>query len=103
MVFADIGWFLNPVTLAEMMAMQPSQAVLLAFSILLEIPIAMIVLSRLLKHKANRWANISTGAITILGVIGDGNLNVSYLFYASIEGSCMVMIIWTAWQWTKDL
>jgi hypothetical protein len=99
MVFADIVGLLNPGTLEEMMAMQPSQGLLLVFSILVEIPIAMIVLSRLLKYRANRWANILAGVITILWVIGGGNASVTYIFFATIEVACMLLIIWFAWKW----
>lgn len=102
MVFADIVGFLNPGALEEMIAMKPAQGLLLAFSILLEIPIAMIVLSRLLKHRANRWANIIAGVITILWVIGGGNTSVSYLFFSTVEVACMVLIIWYAWKWTEQ-
>ena len=102
MVFADIVGFLNPGALEEMMAMKPNQALLLAFSILLEIPIAMIVLSRLLKYKANRLANIIAGVITILWVIGGGTASFSYVFFAAIEVSCMLLIIWCAWKWTEQ-
>lgn len=102
MVFADIVGLLNPGALEEMIAMKPAQGWLLVFSILLEIPIAMIVLSRLLKHKANRWANIIAGVITILWVIGGGNTSVSYIFFATIEVACMLLIIWYAWQWTEQ-
>lgn len=102
MVFADIIGFLNPGTLEEMMAMKPAQGLLLVFSILVEIPIAMIVLSRLLPYKANRPANIFAGIITILWVIGGGNTNVSYLFFAAIEVACMLLIIWYAWRWTEE-
>ncbi|MGB2832389.1 MAG: DUF6326 family protein [Methylotenera sp.] len=77
MVFIDIVGFLVPGALEQMMAMKPSQGLLLTFSILLEIPIAMIVLSRLLKYSANRLANIISGVITILWVIGGGNTSIS--------------------------
>lgn len=102
MVFADIVGFLNPGALEEMIAMKPAQGLLLVFSILLEIPIAMIVLSRLLKYRANRWANIIAGVITILWVIGGGNTSVSYIFFATIEVACMLLIIWYAWKWTEQ-
>lgn len=102
MVFADIVGFLNPGTLEEMIAMKPAQGLLLAFSILLEIPIAMIVLSRLLKHRANRWANIIAGVTTILWVIGGGNTSISYIFFSTVEVACMVLIIWYAWKWTEQ-
>lgn len=102
MVFADIVGFLNPGTLEEMMAMKLPQEALLLFAILLEIPIAMIVLSRLLKYKANRWANIVAGITTILWVIGGGNTSVSYIFFATIEVASMALIIWSAWKWTEQ-
>jgi hypothetical protein len=102
MVFADIVGFLNPGALEEMIAMQPAQGLLLVFSILLEIPIAMIVLSRLLKYRTNRWANIIASVITILWVTGGGNTSVSYIFFATIEVACMLLIIWYAWKWTEQ-
>lgn len=102
MVFADIVGFLNPGALEEMMAMKPNQWFLLVFSILLEIPIAMIVLSRLLRYRVNRLANIIAGLITILWVIGGGNTSASYIFFATIEVACMLLIIWSAWKWTEE-
>jgi Sec-independent protein secretion pathway component TatC len=72
---------------------------LLVFAILLEIPIAMIFLSRVLKHRANRWANIIAAAITIAFVIGGGSTDLHYIFFAAIEVVCMLLIVWYAWKW----
>jgi hypothetical protein len=102
MVFADIVGLLNPGALENMMAMKPSQGLLLAFSILLEIPIAMIVLARLLKYRTNRWANIIASAITIFYVVVGGNTSLSYIFFATIEVACLLLIIWYAWKWTQQ-
>jgi Family of unknown function (DUF6326) len=102
MVFADIIGFLNPGTLEEIIAMKPAPGLLLIVSILTEIPIAMIVLSRWLKYRANRWANIIAGLITILYVIGGGSVNVTYIFFATIEVVCMLFIVWYAWKWVED-
>jgi Sec-independent protein secretion pathway component TatC len=99
MVFADIVGFINPGALEEIMSMQITQGLLLVFAILLEIPIAMIILSRVLKYSVNRWANIIAAAITILFVIGGGNTSLSYIFFATIEVACMLLIIWYAWMW----
>lgn len=102
MVFADIVGFLNPGALEMMMAMKPAQELLLVFSILLEIPIAMIVLSRVLKYRANRWANIIASVITILFVIGGGTISLTYIFFATIEVICLLLIVWYAWRWTEQ-
>ena len=93
MVFADIIGLLNPGTIEQMMTMKPSQELLFVFSILIEIPIAMIFLSRILKPKKNRWANIVASVITILWIIGGGTLSASYIFFASIAVISMLAII----------
>ena len=103
MAFADIVGFMNPGALEEIMAgavgFEITQGLLLVFAILLEIPIAMIILSRILKYSLNRWANIIAVVITILFVIGGGNTSLSYIFFATIEVVCMLLIIWYAWKW----
>ena len=99
MVFADIIGFLNPGTLEEMIAMRPPQSLLLVFSVLTEIPIAMIILSRVLPRASNRIANLVAAPITILWVIGGGTLSASYVFFAAMEVVCMVIIMRTAWTW----
>lgn len=101
MLFADIVGLLNPGTLEEMMTMKPSQGVLLAFSMLLEIPIAMIVLSRMLPKKANRLLNIIAGVITVIFVIGGGNTSASYLFFSMIEVIGILVIILCALKWKE--
>jgi Sec-independent protein secretion pathway component TatC len=103
MVFADVVGFMNPGALEDIMTgtvgLEITQELLLVFSLLLEIPIAMVFLSRVLKYRANRWANIVASAITILFVIGGGSTYLSYIFFATIEVMCMLIIIWYAWTW----
>lgn len=103
MVFADVVGFMNPGALKDIMTgavgLEITQELLLVFSILLEIPIAMIFLSRVLKYRANRWANIVASMITILFVIGGGSTYLSYIFFATMEVVCMLLIIWYAWKW----
>jgi len=105
MVFADVVGFMNPGTLEQIMTgatgFQITQELLLVFSILLEIPIAMIFLSRVLKYRANRWANIVASIITILFVVGGGSTYLSYLFFATVEVVCMLFIVWYAWTWAN--
>jgi len=68
----------------------------------LEIPIAMIFLSRVLKYRANRWANIIAAAITIAFVVGMGSTDLHYIFFATIEVVCMSLIVWYAWKLPKQ-
>lgn len=59
----------------------------------------MILLSRVLTYRVNRWANIIVSIITILFVLGGGNTSLSYIFFATVEIVAMLFIIWYAWTW----
>lgn len=104
-VFADIVGLVHPGTLEKMMTgdvgFEITQELLLVFSILLQIPIVMIFLSRILPNSANRWANTFAGIITIVFVIGGGSNTLSYIFFATVEVICILLIIWYAWQLPK--
>lgn len=101
MVFADILTFIKPGALQELWAgqvgVQITPGLLLVFAILLEIPIAMILLSRILKPEANRWANTAAAVITTLFVIGGGSIDPHYLFFAAVEIACMALIVRSVW------
>src|SRR6202789_2498880 len=84
---------------------------LMGSAVLMEIPIAMIVASRLLPFRANRLANIIAGVIvTVVNgfltyvppLAGWGSTPAlpEYLFFATIETVCTSVIIWQAWTWS---
>ena len=84
--------------------------ILLASSVFMEIPIAMIVASRLLPFRANRLANIIAGAIVTLinagltfipPLVGARTPALpAYLFFATIETVCTSVLVWEAWTWS---
>ncbi len=96
MIFADIFSFMFPAG-----EFQVTQVMMLVFAIILELPIAMIFLSWVLKDKANRLANIIVCAITIPFTIIGGIGYLHYYFFAAIEIVCMALIVWYAWKWPK--
>jgi len=101
MVFADILTFITPGKLQELWAGQAgvhiTPGLLLVFAILIEIPIAMIFASRVLKPGPNRWANTVAAVITTAFVVGGGSLDLHYVFFASVELACMALIVWSVW------
>jgi len=104
MAYADILGLFIPGGLEEVAKTSVSTGttipqLMLGGAIMLEIPIAMILLSRVLKYKVNRWANIIAGVITIAYVVGMGSLYPHYIFIATIEVVCMLLIVWYAWKW----
>ncbi len=86
--------------LAEFAGETPITQLMLGGAIMMEIPIAMIFLSRILKYKTNRWVNIITGILTIVFIVGGGSLYPHYIFIAAVEVLCLLFIIGIAWRWT---
>ena len=67
-----------------------------------ELSIVMILLSRALKYRVNRWVNIVMGIITITYVWVLGSPYPHYIFIATVETICVLLIIWSAWKWTEQ-
>jgi hypothetical protein len=82
-----------------------TQGFLLGASILMEIPIVMVFLSRIFKYKINRWANIIAGAIMAIVQVLTLFIGIPtfyYIFFSIIEIACTLFIVWYAWKW-KDV
>ena len=75
---------------------------MLVGAIMMEISIIMIILSRVLKYGVNRWLNIITAIITIAFVVGPGSSYPHYIFIATVEVVCLLLIIWNAWKWSNS-
>jgi len=81
-----------------------TQVFLLGAAVLVEISIVMIVLSRLLKYRANRRANIGAG-IFLTGVqaatLFVGTPTLAYGFLSIVLIGTTAIIVWYAWRWTN--
>jgi hypothetical protein len=90
------------------------QWALLGSAVLMEIPIAMILASRLLPFRANRLANLIAGVLMTLingfltfvlpltnGVAFRDPVYPAYVWFATIETVCTSVIIWKAWNWSR--
>ena len=107
-IFRDIHELFRPGFLQKVMTgtvngVQMTDKFLLIAGILMEIPIAMVILSRVLKDRANRWANIIAGVLTITSiVINNPAPDLDDTFFASIQVGALLLIIWAAWMWPID-
>jgi hypothetical protein len=75
---------------------------LLGTAITFEIPFLMIVLSWVLKYRANRWVNIIAGTLFVVAQISSlflGAPSPAYIFYSIIEIAGLLLIVWYAWMW----
>jgi peptidoglycan biosynthesis protein MviN/MurJ (putative lipid II flippase) len=80
----------------------PITTLMLGGAVMMEISIVMIILSRVLKYRVNRWANIIVSIITIAFIWGGGASYPHYIFIATVETICLLIIIWNAWKWTEQ-
>ena len=72
---------------------------MLGAAVMGQLAIAMIILSRVLKYGINRWVNISVGIVTIAYIWGGMASYPHYIFIASVETVCLLLIIGFAWTW----
>ena len=102
-IFRDIHEIVKPAFLAEMMSgngSQPSEELFLIAGILLEISIGMVLLSRVLTYRLNRWANIIAGALTMGFILFNiSTPDLDDIFFAAVEVVGLSLIIWLAWKW----
>jgi hypothetical protein len=96
--------FIEDVMAGEVFAFEINQLFLLAISIYVAIPAAMVFLSLVLKPRFNRWANIVLGAVygatILLSTIGENY--VYYVFLSVVEAAFAALIVWYAWMWPKQ-
>ena len=79
-----------------------TQVFLLGGGILVEIPMVMVLLSRILKYRANRWANIIAGIfLTVVQIVSLIPIRptLAYLFFSIILIATSAFIVWYAWRW----
>lgn len=77
----------------------PVAYLMLSGSIIMEISILMIVLSQVLTHSINRWSNIIISLMTIMFVIGGGSTHPHYIFIATVEVVCLLLVAYVSWKW----
>lgn len=106
-VFRDIhqlgsAGFLEELMKGTVNGIKLTDELALVGGILAEIPILMILLSRILSNKANKWANLIAGIIT-LGVFATGlpYADTDDLFHFVFETIAILWIFQIAWKLTS--
>jgi len=100
MVFADIFSIMVELVNKDTLHIPGDVKVIMAIAaVVTNIPIMMIYLSRVLKYKSNRIANIVAAILTIIYVIGGGDTVPHYLIIATIEVLLLITIIFYSLKW----
>ncbi len=85
----------------EIGGMKISQGMWLGIAVLMLLPILMVVLSLMLPHQANRWANIIVAVFFfVFNLIGLPTYPSAYDKFLIIVGLVFNMLtVWFAWKW----
>jgi hypothetical protein len=108
-LYCDVISLTDPATARDVLAghaaggsIQVTPEFLLASAILMEIPMAMILLSRVLGQRASRWANVVAAgfmALVQVGSLAVGTPTSYYLFFTVIEVGTLALIGVLAATW----
>ncbi|WP_297694317.1 DUF6326 family protein [uncultured Eudoraea sp.] len=104
MVFRDLHQlgkksFLEEIMTGVVNGVEITDELMLIGGFLAEIPILMVLLSRILSNKVNKWANIIASIITMLVLFsGLASADMDDVFFMIIEAAAFVVIIVTAWK-----
>jgi hypothetical protein len=107
--YGDIFGFFRPDVLESVKAgkiagFQINQVFLLAVSIYILIPSAMVFLTLVLKPEVNRWANliISVAYFATIVLSAVGETWAYYIFLSLAEAVLTLLIAWHAWKWPQQ-
>jgi len=110
-LYCDVISLMDPEFLKQYLAgnvggIHVTQGFLLGAALLMEIPTAMVLLSRVLGYQANRWANIIAGSIMTVvqcsTLFFGSSPTIYYIFFSILEIACTALIVWFAWKWPNS-
>lgn len=99
MILRDLHEFPTEGYIEEMMSLKLSEEVMLFYAFIVEIPILMVLLSRLLNNSANKWANIIATMVSSLGILytlPSGHMD--EIFFACVNSVAFLAILRIAWN-----
>jgi uncharacterized membrane protein YhaH (DUF805 family) len=107
MIFADILSAMDASILKQFLAGHADQITITPTFILIaaiatEIPIAMVVASRMLPLNISRWANMGAAVLTVVYIWGGMVAMPHYIFIATVETIACVSIAWGAWGMRQE-
>ena len=104
-LYGDLAMMMFHPTAYQRVVAGMSEGLVLGATVLMEILIAMVLLSRILKYQANRWANIIVGVVgtAFAALTLGGKPPAFYVFLSAIEIACTLFIVWYAWTWPNPV
>jgi len=103
-VFRDIHELVEPGFIEEILTGNANgtpitEHMLLLGGVMIQGPIAMVVLSWLLPYRANRWTNTIVAVVYGVLITVFGATDLDDVFHLVMESAALSFIIWSAWRW----
>ncbi|MEM9009445.1 MAG: DUF6326 family protein [Cyanobacteria bacterium P01_F01_bin.86] len=104
LIFRDIHEFVEPGFIQEIMTGTSNgnpitEHMLLLGGVMIEVPIAMVLFSRLLPYGVNRWTNIVVALLYGALIMFFGTTDLDDTFHLIMEIAALSFVIWSAWRW----
>lgn len=99
MILRDLHEFPTEGYIDKLITLKLSEEIMLFYAFIVEIPILMILLSRILNNKANKWANniaVFVSSLGILYTLPAGHLD--EMFFAIVNLMAFILIIYTSFK-----
>lgn len=105
-IFRDLHEIVKAEVLADALngiynGQEVTEAMFLLGGIMIEVPIAMVLMAWVLPLRANRWANVVAApllALTLIGAPGD----LDDYFHIGLMLMALAAIVWKAWNWERS-
>ena len=92
-IFRDLHQFLAEGYIQDMIDLRLSEKSLLWYAFILEIPIAMVLLTRILMPKTNKWFNLIAASIMLIGLLfGLPSADLDDIFFTVVNMISLVAI-----------
>ncbi|WP_222984332.1 DUF6326 family protein [Flagellimonas meishanensis] len=99
MIFRDLHQFASQGFIEELMSLDISEELVLVFGFILEIPILMVLLPKVLSDVANKWANIVAVIVTSFGMLSVlPSVDLDDIFFMVMEFMALIAIAMIAWK-----
>lgn len=99
MIIRDLHEFLREGYIEEMMSLQIPEVNMLFYGFVAQVPILMILLSRTLKDKANKWFNTVAALIASLGFLSTlPTADMDDVFFVIVENILLLIVLRIAWK-----
>jgi len=102
MIVRDLHEFLREGYIEQLMAVEMPQVEVLLYGFVAQVPILMILLSRVLGEEANKWSNTIAAVITSLGLLSTlPKADMDDLFFVVIQNILLLIVLRVSWKLTR--